>query len=296
MNHFPRSLRLIFFVATIVTLSACSPKTYNVMSGWQPSALSFEPGIEWSVPQGTDGKTNLGYAISNDRENLYLAFQTDDPVTRMKILRAGLELEIASPYKEKTPAILKYPVPEERITIFEGIGRETGQGGIPSGNPAGRRGGQNQPDPRAMLQRALAEQTKMELNGFQDHLNGMQPLENENGIQLHVDMDAEGMLFYRVIIPLRTLGVSGQTPAFPADDFTLTVRMNGLERFDRQGGGYGNPGTRGGGNPGGMRPGGSMTGMPYGGQIDRSGMRDRDPSRLSKDEQVKIVFTLAQNQ
>ncbi|MEE4176013.1 MAG: hypothetical protein V2I46_00745 [Bacteroides sp.] len=286
---------MIFFVAIIVTFSACSPKTYNVLSSWQPSSVSFEPGLEGLVPQGADGKTKLGYAVSNDEESLYLAFQTDDPVTQMKILRAGLELEIASPYKGNIPAMLKYPVPEDRITIFEGIGRETGQGGMPSGNRAGRRGGQNQPDPKAILQRALAEQTKMKLKGFQDHPNGMQSLENEDGIKLNVDIDGEGMMFYRVIIPLRTLGVSGQAPAFPKDDFTLTVRMNGLERFDRQGGGYGNPGTRDRGYPGGMRPGGSMTGMPYGGQIDSSGMRERDPSRLSKDERIKILFKLAQN-
>lgn len=280
-------------LVSILHLPACSPKTQQVISAWQSLAAESEPSQEWASPLAMDKKTSLEYGISNDETNLYLSFQTTDPVTRMKILRTGLELKITSPGNSKGPAICKYPVPEERITLFDGVARTSPPGEKPGTMQRPGGGGQNPPDPREMFQRALAEKNEMLLQGFLNHPNGMVALDHKGGVHLKVDMNAEGLLAYQITVPLNTLIDISQLPLITEGKFLVEIILKGIEIPAGPPGGYGSPGMGGGRSGGGMRPGFPIAEMPNGGRPAGTQGRTGEFSRMSKDERLHIAFRLA---
>ena len=290
----------LFSIGSLITVflffSACTPKTYQVLSNYQASSPAQVTGTPWPVPQGEDKKTSLAYAIGNDETNLYLRFQTVDPVSQMKILRSGLEMEITVPGKENAPVFLKYPVPEEKITVFQGIPRTGRQGERPYSMQGPGQGRQNPPDLKEMVERTLENQEEMMLKGFINLPDGMLPLENENGVCLSVHLNPEGMLEYRLTIPLSSLTEPQKMTAAMANDFLMEIRLNALERPVGPGGRYGSPGIPGSSGPGGIRPGGSRIDMPYGERPAGAPRESAEFSRLSKNESFRVAFKLAENQ
>lgn len=282
-----------FCLAAMLFLFACAPKTTQVVSGWQVWASGIESEQRRVAAMTLDKKTKLEYETANDEKNLYLFFQTDDPVTRMKILRTGLTVKITAPGSTQGPAILKYPVPEERITLFDWVGRTPSSAERPSGRQGTRRGGQNPPDAGVTFQRALAEQKAMSLNGFLNHPNGMVALEQGEGIQLNVGMDPNGMMFYQITIPLFALVETQQTPEMTESEFIVEVSLYGMERPAGPIVSFGGPGMGGARRGGGMRPGDPMSGMPYEGRPAGPQSGSSEFSRMTKDEGFRFAFRLA---
>ncbi|MBW6498888.1 MAG: hypothetical protein K0B09_10895 [Bacteroidales bacterium] len=269
-----KTILLLSFLGTIIT--ACSPKI-SMVTAWQNEPLSIASAESWSAPTATDKRSKLDYALSNDRENLYIILQTADPATRLRIIRAGMELEIQTPENEKNPGTIKYPLPEERITLFDGIGRQEGARDRP------------RQDPTEMFNRVMASQTELELSGFSNHPNGRVPLQNEGGINIGVDMDSQGVITYKALIPLHTF--LDESPAgISAQNHLLTITVNAIDMPGGPPGNFTGPGMPGGGRTSPNDPGyrGGASGPRPGGGY----MIGVDLDRLTRSETIKINFKL----
>src|SRR5579863_10004437 len=53
----------------------------------------------------------LGYAVSNDKENLYITVETGDPATQLKILRQGLTVWIDKTGGKEEETAINFPIP-----------------------------------------------------------------------------------------------------------------------------------------------------------------------------------------
>lgn len=261
-----------------MAINACSPKT-SIVTSWQNEPLSIAATEAWEAPTETDKRSKLDYALSNDRDNLYIMLQTADPATRLRMIRAGMEIEIQTPENAKNPGTIKYPLPEERITMFDGIGRQEG----PRERP--------RQDPTEMFKRVMANQKELELSGFIYHPNGRVPLENEGGINIGVDMDNQGVITYKAVIPLNTFLSETLSGKGAQANHLLTIVINAIDMptgpprnfsgpgMPRDGRTSPNdPGYRGGAS--GPRPGGGY-------------MIGADLDRLTRSETIKINFKLA---
>src|ERR1700742_240159 len=50
---------------------------------------------DWPSPYPDyDDKAMLGYAVSNDKDNLYITVETGDPATQLKIIKEGLTVRM----------------------------------------------------------------------------------------------------------------------------------------------------------------------------------------------------------
>jgi hypothetical protein len=278
MKKIPFNKSFWLFSLLGMAIAACSPKT-SIVTAWQNEPLSIAETEAWLTPTNTDKRSKLEYALSNDRENLYITLQTADPATRIRIIRAGLEIEIQTPENAKNPAIVGYPLPEERITLFDGVGRQEG--------PRDR----NRQDPREMFERVMANQTKLNLSGFNNHPNGRVPLGNEGGINIALDMDSQGVIIYKAIIPLNTFLAEALSEKRAQANNILTIRINALDVPSGPPGNFRGPGM-----PGGSRTSPNDPRYRDGASGQRPGggyMMGADLERLTKSETIEIYFRLA---
>lgn len=260
-----------------ILIFACSPRV-NIGSLWQAEPLSVSATESWPAPTGTHKASKLDYVIANNGNNLYLTFKTSDQITRTKILRAGMVIEIETPENTKSPGVIKYPLPEERISVFADFS-------MPE-----RTADRTRQDPREMFIRYMADQNEIDVRGFFNHPKGKVPLANEGGIHVNMDMDSQGAIIYHIIVPLNTIFAGPFSERMAQADNLLTVKINALEMPMRPMGGFGRPGMQGGGRTGPTNQG--MQGGPPRTRPDGGGNMGADFERMGKTETVKINFRL----
>ncbi len=189
-----------------------------------------------------------------------------------------MEIEIQTPENAKNPGTIGYPLPEERITLFDGVGRQEG--------PRDR----NRQDPREMFERVMTNQTKLNLSGFNNHPNGRVPLENKGGINIALDMDSQGLITYKAIIPLNTFLAEALSEKSAQANHILTIRINALDVPSGPSGNF-----RGSGMPGGSRTSPNDPRYREGASGQRPGggyMMGADLDRLTRSETIEINFKL----
>lgn len=292
-----RQIILLAVPLTMVIITGCSPRLTSI-SSWQGTAVMVDRPAMWTAPEMLDERTGVRYAITNDSLNLYVFLQLDKPEAIMKMMRAGMELMVDTLGKNRGHCIIQFPEPEDR-SIFSGpgMGRMGAPGAPPRTSGAGREEGA--PDQAAMLDRMIAQKDRMRLSGFKNHPNGRLPVWNLDGITVHLDHDTTGVLNYRAAIPLRTFYKSLLTAADPQRNFTLIIKLNGIETPRGAPSGMSRGGSRpGGGYIPGRQPGGSMPGtMPTGGGEMQGrpgrGAMNNDFQSMTKTETLKIQFKLA---
>ena len=234
---------------------------------------------EWAKPLNFyDDKTGLLFAISNDNQNLYLAFSCNNEFKMRKLMNSGWSVELTSKEKNrKFNATLTFPALK-----MEGIGQKRPgsefEKKVP-GNPF--------------------------IKGYQSQLQGVttkgflsSPAEvkihNHNGIDIAVGADSIQNLVCEIAIPVKELMAENSIQL--NELITMTVTVNAMERPNGGGGQSGRGGGRSssgmsemGGGMGGGRSGGGMGGGMGGGRSggmrqgggqggptsDRSGLFDR---------------------
>lgn len=253
-------------------LTGCSPKV-TTNSSWQENRVSSGQPDQWVETAFADKATGLSYGITNDSDNLYVLLQTSDPVTRRKLLVAGMELAIDTMGRRKGHCSIEFP--EDETPILGVGGMDRGQA-----RPGREPGGQSE-----MLQRMIDGKSHMSLSGFKNHRNGRLPRQTEGGIGLALDLDTAGVLSYRAVIPLQTFYRRLEEGVDPERAFTLIVTVKGIEmgRMGRPPGGL-----PGGGMPG-RAPGGGMTGGS--GRTGAGGGRPAMPADMQQMTQSKTFRT-----
>jgi hypothetical protein len=256
---------VLIVILAIGFLSACSPKI-RTTSLWQPSAAAIDKPATWQELSAYNSESGIGYGISNDLHHVYIHLQIDKPETRMKVLRAGMELSIDTLGKKKGHCTIVFPEPQDRGLFAGGGATRMGGGGM---SPEGRRSsGSTQVDrsgdQQEMLRHMIDQKDRMRLTGFKNHPNGSLPLSNVEGIMVSLELDTIGRLSYRAIIPLNTFYKSPITVSDANKDFSLLITIKGIDMPGGPPAGM----ARGTGNQGG----GGMTGRPTGGRPTGGGM------------------------
>lgn len=294
-------------IILLLVNSSCSPRVHQSLF-WQPAPPSFDAPESWGRITGHDERSGIRYALSNDRDNLYVVLSTDDEATRIKMLRGGMQLLIDTLGRQEGHCSIMYPLRHE--TGFAAGMRGTSPGGMP-GLPTQRvtgerpQGSGSRPAPREdapgrteMIRHLVGLQTHVVIHGFKEQHTGRVRAMREEGIRVSLDLDSAGTLYYRAIIPLYTFYRELVQPADTARVFGMEIKINGLEMATRVPGGMA-PGSRE------MPPGGGRQGTPTGrggmAQPGQPGRREayggspdhRDTRELSRTVTFKSTFNLS---
>jgi hypothetical protein len=224
MSTLKTTFRICLAVAMVLIIPACSPKFKPALVHWQPASLNVAQGYDWLSPEEFDETTGIYYRISNDLENLYVFLQTENPASRVKILRAGMEIQIDTLGGNEAHSIVRFPLEENRITLFDGV-----PGIRPALHPPAQRDRQQRQDPIALFNAFMANQTHMAITGFKNHRIGRVPVDAQTGIQVNLSTDTAGVIFYRAIIPLETFYRTLSPGQKSASTFTLNILLRGIE-------------------------------------------------------------------
>jgi len=219
--------KYLLFLIGLVFLSAaysCSKAIRIASIPYQPKPLSIVEYQGWPDSTAFDENSQLHYWVSNDSENLYLMLHTNERTNILRMLRAGMEVQIDTLGGNAAHCIIRFPMEEARITLFDGVPILRARMGAPT-----RSENQQRPDPVAMFNSYMIHQTHMALTGFKNHKNGRLPVDGETGILVSLNTDTAGVVSYRAVIPLDTF-YKTLVPGQPsASRFTLTVKINGVE-------------------------------------------------------------------
>src|SRR2546428_565009 len=161
---------------------------------WQAQAITIDgDSKDWPAPYPEyDSKASLGYAISNDKENLYITVQTGDQATQMKILRNGLTVWIDKTGEHETKMAINYPLPRHYNRAARTEHEEGDESRAPGGHWEQSDG--NIPKQRASmedrLRKLLAGANEYSLQGFKA-CNGQFPLLQKDtcGVIVRVGLD-----------------------------------------------------------------------------------------------------------
>lgn len=232
---------------------------------------------DWPSPYPDyDDKAMLGYAVSNDKDNLYITVETGDLATQLKILREGLTVWIDRTGNKEEQVAINYPIP---MSAQEGYKPPPKDNNNPQ-HPGGSSADKLRMDMEDKVKAALAEAKEYSLQGFKSCNLQYPIMENDScGIKVRMKIDADNELIWEAVVPFRTFYPKGQlTRADRGKPIAVGFETTGQKRPAGQPGG-GNGGNRGGGGGGGFRPsvgfGGPMgMGMRMGGGGMRGGNRN----------------------
>lgn len=93
-----------------------SGKSHNALPGtWQATPITIDgDSKDWPSPYPNyDAKAMVGYATSNDKENLYITMQTGDELTQVKILKQGMIVSIDTGGGKDPAFSINYPLPND---------------------------------------------------------------------------------------------------------------------------------------------------------------------------------------
>jgi uncharacterized membrane protein YgcG len=191
-----------------------------------------------------DSKTKLLYAVANDSNNLYLCFQEPDQMSQMRIMRAGLIINLSVKGKSKSNVTIAFPLQDQ-----EPVSRSSEQ-----------EGGQR-PDMNQIKEKFLLANTMMSIRGFATP-DGIVPIHNPSGLNVAVRWDSTSRMNYEIVIPWKELIKTNFSSENVGKDISLEVTVNALQAMKppaNKGSGANGGGARGGrgggGGGGGMRGG-----------------------------------------
>ncbi|HSV87851.1 MAG TPA: hypothetical protein VLH61_04355 [Bacteroidales bacterium] len=213
----PKLVILLLFLL----IASCSPVINLPVAQWQTRQVDQAAEPISMQEMSFDERSGLSYRISNDDRNLYVMLKTDNPDTRMKMLRGGMELQIDTMGGQNAHSIIRFPMEENRITIFDNIP------GIREPSTLRNYNLQKLEQLQAFFQETMATQTRKSLTGFKNHRNGRIPVNTPDGIRVNLAIDSLGALNYLAVIPLNTI-VSGGVEDDSTRKLSLTLLVKGI--------------------------------------------------------------------
>jgi hypothetical protein len=207
----------------------------QINSRWAKQPITIDGNSsEWrEVLNFYDTKTQLLYGVINDSTNLYLCLQEPDQMHQMRLMRAGLTVNLSVKGQSKHNVTIIFPIKNqdaERTTD-----KEKGQ----------------RPDMSQLRDKFLLESTKMSIKGFATP-DGVVPSHNNRGLNVAVNWDSTGRMNYEIAIPWSELIKTSFSAAELSNDISFEVAINALQPPKvPQGQGKGGKGGKGGGNRGG---------------------------------------------
>ncbi|MCW3123075.1 MAG: hypothetical protein JWQ38_2567 [Flavipsychrobacter sp.] len=170
---------------------------------WQATPIVADgSNKDWPSPYpGYDDKAQLGYAVTNDKENLYITVETGDLATQLKILRNGLTVWIDKTGESNKQIAINFPIP---------------QGGDEH-NTAPVLAQNDDPDKQRLeledkVRASLLTATEFSLQGFKS-CNLQYPVAEKDscGIIVHMAIDADNELVWEAVVPFKTFYFKPET-------------------------------------------------------------------------------------
>jgi hypothetical protein len=187
-------------IGIIVFLSSCgtSGNTSSKQVGtWQQTPVVIDgKNNDWPAPYPFyDYKSHLSYAISNDKDNLYITVEAGDQITMTKLLRQGFVVYVDPTSGKDQSKSIAYPMPSSEAETkwskqTPGDMRET----------------------EATKQNRIVQMMKMvdeshgiNITGFKGSCNGILEVKQKNdcGIVTAMDIDEYGSLVWEVKLPFK---------------------------------------------------------------------------------------------
>ena len=230
-NSFLLSCTLSVIFLNMSCGSSKPAHTKRVPGVWQETPVTIDgSNKDWPSPYPAyDDKAMIGYAVSNDRENLYITVETGDQATQLKILRNGLTVWIDKTGGKNEVTAINYPIPSTYNTI-KGDG-DRGEQSLQM--PA--QGGDIQKQRLAMTERIkkqIAEAREFSLEGFKACNAQFPLLERDScGIKVSMALDEDNELVWEAVIPLKTFYYKQQVePHDKGKELSICIETTGLTR------------------------------------------------------------------
>jgi hypothetical protein len=244
-------------IACLLFLVSCKAPLYQTK--WQDHEVVADGNPqEWKIPlRFYDSKSKLSYAVTNDLDNLYICIRITDDASQVKVMRAGMQIWIDTSGSNKQATGILFPKHITQQSEPDPQSPETKGKRTPGSHQM------NMKSLRAGFQREYKE---MQLTGFKAPIRGALPLQNDFGINLGINWDANRydssfIMIYEAVIPFKTFYKNKLTASDSLKNFGISIIVSQLPHPPSKGGG----GSRGGGSMGGGGMGGGMRGGGMGG-------------------------------
>lgn len=236
---------LVFFLSFLfIFTGAFAQKGDKTISRWNNYATDEE-----AIPQSDfqfNKKSNLYYLTSNDEQNFYIDIRIEDTKTETKILSDGLVFWINADGKSQKDKGIRFPIGTENAKrpYIKGanLPLQT-ESGVPKS--------------------PIAQANTVELIGYPEKEGRFLPSSNPDNVRGSVRYNDQGILHYRLIIPVDKLNLEPAKDGKGTIPFTLGIEI-GAEVIGMMG-----PGTKPAGPPAGagagIPPAGAGAGIPSGG-------------------------------
>ncbi len=179
---------------------------------WAPVNIQIDgKATEWPKPLSFyNNDTKLFYTIANDSNNLYVVINVPDPVSQMKIMRAGVTFSVNPTGKKKVVSSVTFPLlGEDAPEVVES---------------------QNQRTSVEWRRSILQNAKQINVEGLIGLPDGNLPVKNDKNIVSAASLDDQGNLVCEIAIPLQYLGltISNDKP------IAYRFKINPLNRDDRK--------------------------------------------------------------
>lgn len=244
--------KYIVFILAMFSTPSLFAQDEVFKSNWLNTPVVIDGNAsEWSQPlRYYDAGTKLFFAFANDDKNLFLCFQTNDDMNRMKIMKAGMEVSLN--IKGAHKATIDFPLEGN------GFNDEHEKSGMSPGNEA-----------KQDVKFAFISHDSMMVKGFATR-NGIISINDNSGINAAINHDATKKFTYEIAIPIMELLGTDYKAGEILKHITLDVKINAMKG---QGHTMGNNFS---GRTGGGRMGGG--GMHHGRNGNNSTNNEQQPS------------------
>jgi len=263
------SITFPLFILSVFLISCGGAKhgrSKRLPGTWQATPITIDgDSKDWPSPYPEyDDKAMLGYAVSNDKENLYITVETGDPATQLKILREGLTVWIDKKAEKSEETAINYPIP---------MANNNNDGSRPSsmhaqdGSGGGGSNGSREDKQRMELEdKVIAELPKagqFSLQGFKScNLQYAITEKDSCGVEVRIGLDSMNEMVWEAKVPFKSFYYKSEIGR-PDKGKALSICFETTGEKRPEGQGNGNRG----GSGGGMRPSmgfGGMGGMGMG--------------------------------
>jgi hypothetical protein len=206
--------RLIFLFILLINFGNGFSQNLVSTARWSTEKVIID-GIanEWANPLNFyDIKTHLMFGIANDSSTLYLCFQNPDEGAQSKLFRCGMKVSI-SVKKLKLKATLAYPLPHS--------GEEDA-------------GPNHDSNIELMKNNFRMQSIMMVAEGFAKN-NGMLPVSDSSVIKPAINWNESNNMIYELAIPFTEIYGSNFSATDLANELTLHVEINAMEKTHTSG-------------------------------------------------------------
>jgi len=277
----------IIVLIIIVALFSCKSSKHSSSKRLPPCAWQVVPidvdgsNRDWPSPYPEyDDKAMLGYAVSNDKDNLYITVETGDPATQLKILREGLTVWIDKKGEKEEVTGINYPIPtpagDNGGQRPSSMHAQPGSGGASIDQEQKKRMALEE-----RVRRSLPDAIEYSLQGFKScNLQFPIMVADSCGVIMHIAIDTDDEMVWEAVVPFKSFYFKSEiTKADKGRPISICFETTAMKRPEGQsthsGGGHG------GGSGGGFSPSVGMGGM--GMRMGGGGGRDRSNPQAAPD-------------